>query len=396
MSGLSSSAAGAKPKCLLMTTDTVGGVFTYAVELCRGLGLHGTRVVLATMGAPLSEEQRAELSAMAHVEVHASSYRLEWMDNPWRDVHEAGNWLMDLEAAYKPDLIHLNHYAHGALPWRAPVLMTAHSCVLSWWRAVKGEDAPPAWATYHDHVTAGLARASMVVAPSRAMLDEILRLYAPSAPAQVIYNGRELKSFRSGIKKPLIFAAGRLWDEAKNLSALHACSGRLPWPVCLAGPVSPPGGPEREGLPRTPRSNVYLLGQLPSCEVASWLSHAAIYALPARYEPFGFSVLEAALSGCALVLGDIPSLREIWGDAAVYVQPNNPESLRGAIVELTRNSLLRARMTHLARQRAQHYTVERMVCSYLKAYRALLGGSSSALPILGAHSPAGDRQARRI
>ncbi len=32
--------------------------------------------------------------------------------------------------------------------------------------------------------------------------------------------------------------------------------------------------------------------------------------LPARYEPFGLSVLEAALSGCALVLGDIPSLRE--------------------------------------------------------------------------------------
>ena len=54
------------------------------------------------------------------------------------------------------------------------------------------------------------------------------------------------------------------------------------------------------------------LGKLPAAEMKLWFAHAAIYCLPARYEPFGLSVLEAGLSGCALVLGDIPSLREIW------------------------------------------------------------------------------------
>ena len=57
------------------------------------------------------------------------------------------------------------------------------------------------------------------------------------------------------------------------------------------------------------------------------IARAAIYALPAHYEPFGLSILEAAMSGCALVLGDIPSLREIWGDAAVFVHPDNRDAV---------------------------------------------------------------------
>ena len=46
-------------------------------------------------------------------------------------------------------------------------------------------------------------------------------------------------------------------------------------------------------------------GQLTTAEVRNVINTASIYALPARYEPFGLSILEAALSGCALVLGDI-------------------------------------------------------------------------------------------
>ena len=65
-------------------------------------------------------------------------------------------------------------------------------------------------------------------------------------------------------------------------------------------------------------------GRLTPPQMARVVSRApSIYALPARYEPFGLSVLEAALSGCALVLGDIPSLREIWDGAALFVDPDD-------------------------------------------------------------------------
>ena len=60
-----------------------------------------------------------------------------------------------------------------------------------------------------------------------------------------------------------------------------------------------------------------------------WLRRATIFALPARYEPFGLSALEAGLAGCALVLGDIP-MREVWHDAAMFVPPEQPAALENA------------------------------------------------------------------
>ena len=59
-------------------------------------------------------------------------------------------------------------------------------------------------------------------------------------------------------------------------------------------------------------------GELSESEMRELLSRAAIYIATSKYEPFGLAPLEAALSRCAIVANDIPSLREIWGDAALY------------------------------------------------------------------------------
>ena len=122
-----------------------------------------------------------------------------------------------------------------------------------------------------------------------------------------------------------MLTAGRLWDEAKNVAAVAQVAPRLPWPVYVAGEDRHPNGTSR----RVRRLHACSADLAPDA-LADWYARAAIYALPARYEPFGLSVLEAALSGCALVLGDIPSLREIWGDAAVFVPPDDPDALADA------------------------------------------------------------------
>jgi len=81
---------------LLLTTDTVGGVWTYALELARALSPHNVEVLLATMGAPVSAEQRAEAAALPNGRVAESAYKLEWMDDSWDDVRRSGDWLLDL------------------------------------------------------------------------------------------------------------------------------------------------------------------------------------------------------------------------------------------------------------------------------------------------------------
>jgi glycosyltransferase involved in cell wall biosynthesis len=325
------------------------------------------------MGAPLTPAQQSEAGALPNLKIHASHYRLEWMDDPWDDVRRAGAWLLRLAEELQPDLIHLNGYAHGALPWRAPVLLVGHSCVLSWWRAVKGEAAPPRWQPYQRQIARGLAAANCVVAPTQAMLAALAQHYGPLPAARAIANGREPQAFRPGRKLPLLFSAGRLWDEAKNIAALEQIAPALPWPVFVAGENQHPDG-QRLSLKHS-----FALGHLAAPELAAWLARAAIYVLPARYEPFGLSALEAALAGCALVLGDIPSLREVWGEAAVFVPPNDRAALKTALLELIHNPFQRRQLAARARRHAFQFTPRRMAAAYLATYEQLLAPRPGAV-----------------
>jgi glycogen(starch) synthase len=241
-----------QPQRILMTADAVGGVWNYALELARGLGLLGIEVVLATMGPPPGTDQRAEAAALPNVTLCEGAYRLEWMERPWEDVAAAGEWLLGLERDFSPDVIHLNGYAHGALPWRAPVLVVGHSCVLSWWEAVRREPAPADWDHYRAAVRAGLQAAKLVVAPSRTLLRELARHYGPPGEGVVIPNGRDPAPGPAVAKEPCVLAAGRWWDEAKNAATLVAAAPGLPWPVRLAG--------ESCGAEAAP-ANVALLGR---------------------------------------------------------------------------------------------------------------------------------------
>jgi glycosyltransferase involved in cell wall biosynthesis len=343
---------------ILMTGDTAGGVWTFTMELAEALGAHGVEVALAALGGPPSRSQRAEAARIANLDLLESGFRLEWMDDPWRDVEESGRWLLDLEEQYAPDAVHLNSFGHGALPWRTPVLVTAHSCVLSWWQAVKGCAAPDSWDRYRAVVSETLHAADAVTAPSRAMADAIAEHYGRQN-CEVIPNGRSPSRFARAVKEPFILTAGRLWDEAKNVKAVAAAAARIDWPVYAAGEA--PG----EMPP------CVMLGRLGSDTLADWYARAAIYALPARYEPFGLSALEAALSGCALALGDIPSLREVWGGTAVFVPPEDTRALEEALQGLIRNPERRQRMADAAQERAMTYTPRRMVERYLAAYQSV-------------------------
>ncbi|WP_437935687.1 glycosyltransferase family 4 protein [Sorangium sp. So ce341] len=363
------------PGSVLMTADTVGGVFSYAIELARALAERGVRTSLATMGGPLSAPQREAAGRVPGLAVFESSFRLEWMDDPWDDVARAGDWLLDLEERVRPDVVHLNGYAHGALGFRAPKLVVAHSCVLSWWTAVLGGAAPPRYDRYRREVARGLAAAAAVVAPTQAMLDALVRHHGALAPfrgarAAVIPNAADPDRFAPGPKAEVIVAVGRLWDQAKNIAALGEVAPRLPWPIQVAGSDVHPGGGSR------PLPSLEHLGVLSPSGVAAALARASIYAHPARYEPFGLSVLEAALSGCALVLGDIPSLREVWRDAALYVDPGDTEALRRALEALVDDPVRRQEMASRARARASAFSPRRMARGYLHLYGELLGGSA--------------------
>jgi glycogen synthase len=345
---------------VLINTDTAGGVLTYTAELAGALQTQGIEVVVATTGPPLSPEQRALLPGR----VHESDYRLEWMEHPWEDVAAAGEWLLSLEETEQPDVVHLCSYAHGSLPFRAPKVLVAHSCVLSWWRAVHGEEAPAEWDRYREKMGAGLIAADAVIAPTRAMLRELEHDHdLRPATATVIYNGSSVPLAPAETEKQdLVLGSGRFWDPAKNLAALDAAAAGLAWPVAVAGDLGPEGGTQ----------HAESTGVLPPAALAELRRRASIYAAPARYEPFGLGILEAARDRCALVLGYIPSLREIWRDAAIFIQPDDERALHEALEALIDDPPLRSDLARRAQRRGAEYSIQRAAHAYRRLYEQLV------------------------
>src|ERR1043165_1300718 len=127
---------------VLMTADTVGGVWTYCMELCKALQPYHVHFSIVTTGAKLSISQWEEVIALPNVKVYETDYLLEWMENPWCDINEMGDYVLQLEQEIQPDIIHLNSYSYGSLAWNAPVIMVAHSDVYSWWLSVRNDDPP--------------------------------------------------------------------------------------------------------------------------------------------------------------------------------------------------------------------------------------------------------------
>jgi glycosyltransferase involved in cell wall biosynthesis len=335
---------------LLMTADAVGGVWTYALEMARVLAARRIATTLAVMGPAPSADQLAAAADVPGLDLRVGAFRLEWMPDAQDDVVAAGDWLLDVAAEVRPTLVHINGYAHAALPFDCPVVAAGHSCVLSW-REAAGGDFDEGWLEwYQTMAAAGLQSADWVIAPSAAMLDALQRHYGPLERTSVVPNGVRPERFQPGAREPLVLAAGRLWDRAKNVDAVLDVAPQVSWRVRVAGD----GG-----------QGEHWLGRLPQDELATWLGRASIFAAPARYEPFGLLPLEAALAGCALVLGDIPSLREVWGDAALFVPPEDRDALTGAIQALIEWPVLRAGMAARARERALTYSADRMADRYL-------------------------------
>ena len=351
---------------VLMTADTAGGVWTYALELAAALAPLGVEITLATMGAAIAPQQARAAAQIGNLELIESRFALEWMPDPWRDVDAAGEWLLAIASRWRPDIVHLNGYAHATLPFGVPVISVAHSCVCTWFRAVRGCEAPCDWDEYRRRVAAGLRAADAIVAPTAAILSAVLEAHRIARSGHVIANGRTARAWRPAVKQPFILAAGRLWDEAKGLPELAACAPYLDWPICVAGPTDAPAGIARAEL-----TGVQLVGQLTPEQLADLAARAAIYALPARYEPFGLSIVEAALSGCALVIGDIESLREVWGSDAMYVPPGDPEALAAVLRKLIQDPVRRRALGALGRARALMLTPQRMAGAYVALYEDL-------------------------
>ncbi|MGI8958710.1 MAG: glycosyltransferase family 4 protein [Bryobacteraceae bacterium] len=353
-----------------MTTDAVGGVWRYSADLAAELVNQGAELMIATMGPRPSWEQRHEILSIPHLKLVESDYALEWMPDAWEDVDTSGRWLLDLQSSFDPDIVHLNGYAHAGLPWKKPVAAVAHSCVYSWWRAVHGDAPGPEWAEYKRRVSDGLSAADAVIAPSAHMAGELRREYGASVDKVRVIPNFTRAQVSPSTKQPFVLAAGRIWDRAKNLELLDRIAPQLNWEVRIAGSAMGPESSMHTG------QFASFLGRVLHPELMKHMSVASIFAHPALYEPFGLSVLEAARAGCCLVLSDIPSLRELWDGAAVFINPREPELWVRELNRLGRNRCERESLGDLAHSQSMKYRTSSSVTQYREVYDSLVRSSA--------------------
>ncbi|HLJ85876.1 MAG TPA: glycosyltransferase family 4 protein [Candidatus Angelobacter sp.] len=358
---------------ILVTCDTIGGVWTYTRELVTGLTRRGLTVTLVSFGDIPSWEQTQWMDGLQNLTYHPTAFKLEWMQESEADLAASSDYLESLTQEIKPDVLHSSQFYYGALNIDIPRLVVAHSDVLSWWGAVHKKEPPDSsWIRWYRRIVLrGLSHATAVVAPSHWMLEQIGRHYCKAALGSVIYNGRSPLLFNPHRgKDEMVVTVGRLWDGGKNTSLL--LQKDMPLPVCVVGPQKHPESREEPAGLNRPTSDLQVQPPLNEKRLSQLLGRAAIYAATSRYEPFGLAPVEAALSRCAIVASDIPSFRELWEGAAVFFRNDDSQSLRSVLEQLVQDASLRRAYANLAYDRArQRFTADRMVEEYIGLYARL-------------------------
>ena len=354
---------------VLITSDTVGGVWTYTQELVSGLVNNGHRVTLVSFGRIPAPHQTKWMQTLPRFDYRPTEYRLEWMEVADRDIEDSRHYLELLIEEVRPDVLHFSQYCYGDLETSIPKIVVAHSDIVSWWVAVHGRepDDTPWMQNYRRMVTNGLRGADLVVAPSKWMLEQVSKCYLTPEAGRVIYNGRTPALFDShSAKEDVVLSVGRVWDPAKNISLLLQCE--QDFPVWVVGWEQEPGREHRNIRSALPK-NVELLGPKSQDELRGLFAHAGIYAATSRYEPFGLAPLEAALSGCTLVLNDNPVFHELWSDSGVFFKKDDAEDLGRAIKKLQSNPELSHEYARRVYETAcSKFAAARMVAEYEHAY----------------------------
>ena len=356
---------------LLMTTDAVGGVWHYSTELARALVAHGYETVLALTGPAPDAAQRAAALAIPGMQLIDAGTGLDWLAPDTAAIADAGRQIAALASELRADVVQLNAPSLAAgVRWPVPVVAVTHSCTATWWQAAAGGALPVDFAWRAAVMADGLRAAAAVVAPSAAFADATQRAYQLGRRPAVVHNGRTAPTLPPATMQDYAFTAGRLWDRGKDAATLDRAAGLTTVPVIAAGPICGPNG-------ATARfDHATAIGVLGEAALEARLAARPVFVSAARYEPFGLAVLEAAAAGCALVLADIATFRELWDGAAQFVTPADASGFAAAIEAIVADTPHRLALGQAAAERAARYTPDAMAAGMVAVYTAVADRSA--------------------
>lgn len=116
------------------------------------------------------------------------------------------------------------------------------------------------------------------------------------------------------------------------------------------------------------RKDIHLTGYVPNNELPSIISQAKIFLYPSLRESFGIPILEGMACGVPVITANTSSMPEVAGDAALLVDPKNPNEIVRSINKLLEDDTLKENLIEKGLQRAKKFSWKNMSISVAKLY----------------------------
>lgn len=117
--------------------------------------------------------------------------------------------------------------------------------------------------------------------------------------------------------------------------------------------------------------DVILTGYVPTQDLAAIYKLADIFVFPSIYEGFGLPPLEAMACGVPVIASDIPTLKEVLGDAALFIDPHSPENIASVIKDLISNQEEKELLAKKGFERFKLYSWDKVVQETIRIYESL-------------------------
>jgi glycosyltransferase involved in cell wall biosynthesis len=277
------------------------------------------------------------------------------------------------------------------LPTRGKKVITVHDIFFMDFPDQAGEEAGKVFfrlaaASFRD--ADGIVTSSMVTSVelvSRFALDEKkVRIIPPGLDSRFLQEvpAAELEATRQRYSLPpsfLLFVGAQVprknlvrFVEALKIVHLHG----LQIPLVLVGPEGEESEAIREKAEKLGIGPwVMTTGYLQERDIRNAYRLATAFVLPSLCEGFGMPLVEAMASGLPVVASQISAIPEVCRDAAVYFQPENPESMAEKVVSILEDEDLRKRLIARGKERAREFSWKKAAAETLAFYESVMQGS---------------------
>jgi glycosyltransferase involved in cell wall biosynthesis len=300
--------------------------------------------------------------------------------------HRFEQFLLPIELArYALDLLHSTDFI-PPLHSPTPAVITVHDLAFLHWPHFLTTDS----AAYYGQIDRAVKHARHIIVPSESTKKDLIRLLgAPDDKVSVIYEAADpsfqplpleatRREMRQQYKIPesYILFVGTI-EPRKNVNGLlHAFHHlRTKYNITDTNLViaGSHGWLYEETMETVNKLGLqkytHFLGRVPDENLRKLYVSARCHIHPAHYEGFGLPPLEAMACGTPTIVSNVSSLPEVVGDAALLVDPNNPEEIAVAIQRLLTNEELHAELRIKGLQRAHCFSWELAARSTLEVYR---------------------------